>query len=106
MCFLNFGKTSAAVDELRAKITESESPLPMGNQHGISGMIESSLQRQIFSKSVSLAIVIFMDSNSHGHLAESISDMFQDQELQKHETIDALSKLAQTMEQFAHSQSG
>ncbi|KAG1788619.1 uncharacterized protein HD556DRAFT_1311881 [Suillus plorans] len=59
MCFLNFGKTSAAVDELRAKITEN-------------------LQQ----------------------ISESISDMFQDQELQKHETIDALSKLAQTMERL------
>jgi hypothetical protein len=54
---------------------------------------------------VSLVIVIVMNSDSHDHLAERVGDLVEYLKLQKHETIDALTNLAQAEDRLAHSQS-
>jgi hypothetical protein len=46
-----------------------------------------------------------MNSDSQDHPAERVVDVAEYLKLQKHETIDALSKLAQAEERLAHSQS-
>jgi hypothetical protein len=84
--------------DARAHITELERNI--GNNSQSITLATPDLQRTF-----KLDIVVLMNSDSHCLPAERVTDMAKYLELQKHKTVDTISKLAQAEDQLAHCQS-